>query len=314
MNSFADELIKTTCAICPTDAHDREVYGANFRCEDLNPEVFSARRLPDRLHYRMVLCHQCGLMRANPVLSPSALSALYAKSHGHQPQLSQAAAETYGQYFHKNFSSFHEQGRVLEIGCGPGFFLKVLLKQGCSQVQGVEPSCEAIEQSGEMKGLIYNGMFGSGIYPKACFDVICGFQMFDHLSDPRQFLKDCREYLKPQGSLFLIMHNIKSLPARILGPLCPMLDIEHPFLYNPLTIVKMLESNGYTIQKEFNVMNRYPLRYWLQLVPLPLSFKNLLLDFLQRSAIGNLPLELGLGNMGVIASLNGIDRNAITKV
>ena len=61
-------------------------------------------------------------------------------------------------------------------------------------------------------------------------------------------------------------------------------------------------------------MNRYPLRYWLQLVPLPLSFKNLLLDFLQRSAIGNLPLELGLGNMGVIASLNGIDRNAITKV
>ena len=294
-------MLVTTCAICLTDTHDREVYPANFCREDLNPEVFSARRLPDRLHYRMVICRQCGLMRANPVLSPDALSVLYAQSHGHHEQLSQAAAETYARYFQENFSPFPAEGRVLEIGCGPGPFLKELMRQNYRNLHGVEPSREACEQAGELKGLIYNGMFSGSIYPKDYFDVICAFQMFDHLSDPGQFLKDCRENLKPEGSLFLILHNIKALPARVLGRSCPMIDIEHPILYQPETIVKVLEANGFEVKKSFSVINRYPLIYWLQLIPLPLNLKKTLLGFFQKTAIGNMPVTLGLGNMGIIA-------------
>jgi SAM-dependent methyltransferase len=301
MTSPTFDLLLTSCAICLTETHDQELYAANFRSEDLNPEVFSARRLPDRLHYRMVICRQCGLMRANPVLSSHALSVLYAQSQGHHPQLSQAAADTYGYYFQENFPHFSFQGRVLEIGCGQGSFLKVLMQQNCDQVHGVEPSHEAVEQSGDLKGLIFNGMFSSGIYPQAYFDVICAFQMFDHLADPKQFLKDCRDYLKPQGNLFLILHNIKALPARILGSFCPMIDIEHPILYNPDTIVKILEANGFDVQKEFSVLNRYPLRYWLQLTPMPRAVKRPLLDFLQKGPIGNIPVTLGVGNMGIIA-------------
>jgi 2-polyprenyl-3-methyl-5-hydroxy-6-metoxy-1,4-benzoquinol methylase len=301
MKPVNNDLIMTTCAICGTDTHDHEVYAANFRPEDLNPEVFSARRLPDLLHYRMVVCRQCGLMRANPVLSKDALSVLYAESHAHQPHLYQAAADTYGRYFQENFSPFPFQARVLEIGCGPGFFLKVLMQNNCNQVHGVEPSREAVEQSGELKGLIFNGMFGSGIYPPDYFDLICAFQMFDHLENPRQFLKDCRDYLKPRGDLFLILHDIKSWPAKILGPHCPMLDIEHPILYDYKTIVKILEANGFTVQKKFSILNRYPLRYWLQLMPLPKGLKTSLLGFLQETPIGNIPVSLGLGNMGIIA-------------
>ena len=301
MNLNENELLSTRCAICLTETHDREMYRANFRPEDLNPEVFSARRLPDRLHYRMVTCSQCGLMRANPVLSQQALSALYAQSHGHHPQLSQAAADTYVRYFEENFTPFPTQGRILEIGCGPGFFLKGLAQKKYNQINGVEPSREAVEQSGELKDLIYNGMFTGGVYPREYFDVICAFQMFDHLADPGAFLKDCRAYLKPQGAVFLILHNIKAIPARILGQRCPMLDIEHPILYNPGTVSRMLEANGFEVQKKFSVLNRYPLKYWFQLIPLPMALKKALLDWLQRSSIGELPLTLGLGNMGIIA-------------
>jgi SAM-dependent methyltransferase len=299
MKDPAKDLWPTTCAICATATFDREVYPANFRPEDLNPVVFSARRLPDRLHYRMVVCRQCGLMRANPVLSPLALNVLYSASHGHDPQLSQKAAVTYARYFRDNFSPF--QGRLLEIGCGPGFFLKEMMLQGCDQVNGVEPSHEAVEQSGESKGLIYNGMFVGGIYPKEYFDVICAFQMFDHLGDPRQFLKDCGGYLKPGGSLFLILHNIHALPAKIMGRSCPMVDIEHPILYNPETIVKLLEANGFAVKKKFSVFNRYPLRYWLQLMPMPSAFKETFSGFLNKSSLGDIPLTLGAGNMGLIA-------------
>ena len=106
MISSFNDLHKTTCSLCLTDTQDQEIYPANFSPEDLNPEVFSARRLPDRLHYRMVACRGCGLMRADPVLSSKALSVLYAQSHGHHPQLSKAAAITYARYFLENFPSF----------------------------------------------------------------------------------------------------------------------------------------------------------------------------------------------------------------
>ena len=305
MKSFVNDLAATECAICLTDTQDQEVYAANFRPEDLNPEVFSARRLPDRLHYRMVICRRCGLMRANPVLTPQALSALYAQSHGHHPQLSQAAANTYGRYFQDNFSSLPRQSRVLEIGCGPGYFLKELLGQGFDQLRGVEPSRESVDQSGELSGRIHIGMFESGIFPQAYFDIICAFQMFDHIAQPRQFLKDCRDCLKPQGALFLILHNIKAGPAKVLGANCPMLDIEHPILYNPDTVLKMLEANGFEVQKKFSVLNQYPLIYWLQLMPLPQGLKKPLLDYFQKVPMGKLSVTLGLGNMGIIARKKG---------
>lgn len=99
----------------------------------------------------------------------------------------------------------------------------------------------------------------------------------------------------------MIMHNITALPARILGRSCPMLDIEHPFLYNPVTIIQMLEANGFEVQKEFSVYNRYPISYWMQLLPLPSGFKRSMLDFFQKTPAGNIPVTLGLGNMGIIA-------------
>jgi len=135
----------------------------------------------------MVICRQCGLLRANPVLSPDALSVLYQESHGHQPQLSQAAADTYAQYFKENFLPFPFQGRVLEIGCGPGFFLKVLMRQNCNQLYGVEPSREAVEQSGEIKDLIHNGMFGSGFIRRIILMLFVDFKCSIISQTPHNF-------------------------------------------------------------------------------------------------------------------------------
>jgi hypothetical protein len=58
------------------------LYDANFEPADLNPAVFSARRLPDRVHYRMVRCGTCGLVRSDPVAHLNTLARLYEPSHG----------------------------------------------------------------------------------------------------------------------------------------------------------------------------------------------------------------------------------------
>src|ERR1700751_2565935 len=70
----------TCCAICKTYGNATELYPANFSTEDFSPAVFSARRAPDRVHYRMVRCDQCGLVRSDPVADPGVVAQLYGQS------------------------------------------------------------------------------------------------------------------------------------------------------------------------------------------------------------------------------------------
>ena len=74
------KLLETKCAICGSPANAVELYPANFSPEDLNPEIFSARRIPDKIHYRIVRCQTCGLVRSDPVIDPETLADLYSKS------------------------------------------------------------------------------------------------------------------------------------------------------------------------------------------------------------------------------------------
>lgn len=304
MNLPDQELIETKCAICQMSAADKELYPANFKPTDLTPEVFSARRLPDRLHYRIVRCQECGLVRSNPILKEEALSALYAKSRFTYEQESLFAADTYAHYFHQALLHIIRplnEMTLLEVGCGNGFFLEKARMLGLREIFGVEPSQHAVEQAGEVKKRIHNGMFTSGLYPNEHFDIICVFQVFDHINQPNEFLSTCHRYLKRNGILLMINHNIGALTARLLGRKCPMIDIEHPFLYDKKTFRKILEKNQFNIVRLFDVDNCYPLSYWLKLAPLPNAFKSGLTKTIEKSFLAKLPVKMRLGNMGMIA-------------
>lgn len=301
MGNFTVELKPTQCAICLDDACDREIYPANFQPQDLSPEVFSARRQPDKIHYRMVACRKCGLMRSNPILSKESLGHLYTQSHFTYPQEALWAAQTYRSYFMRYLGNVPKEACILEIGCGNGTFLNELYQKGYQNLCGVEPSVQAINESGLMKSFIHQGMFVQGIYPEQHFDVIAAFQVFDHISQPNEFLRACWVSLKPGGKLLLIMHDIGSLLACILGRNCPMIDIEHAFLYNKTTLKALLTARGFNTTEIFSVGNRYPLKYWTKIMPAPSGFKKRVLGFLQKHSIGQVSLRFNVGNMGLIA-------------
>lgn len=296
-------FIETLCAICDNNSSDCELYPANFAEESLSYEVFSARRRPDRLHYRIVRCDNCGLIRSNPILDEETLAELYAGSFFTYARESGFAAATYLKYFKKVFRYLPapESIKLLEVGCGNGFFFKEIGKSGIKEAYGVEPSLDAVNQSGDLKSRIYAGMFGPGLYPANSFDVVCAFQIFDHISHPNDFLSQAHDYLKQDGLILLINHNIGAPTARLLGERCPMVDIEHPYLYDKSTWRRIVEKNRFEILEIFDVYNQYPLSYWMKLMPLPAVLKNSLLKGLDATRLGRLPVTLGLGNMGLIA-------------
>ena len=55
------KMVRTLCAICGTDRWDRLLYPESLGDQAATAQRFSARRTPDRVHYRIVRCGHCGL-------------------------------------------------------------------------------------------------------------------------------------------------------------------------------------------------------------------------------------------------------------
>ena len=296
------DLIPTRCAICGTEGNSSELYPANFDCEAFNPTVFSARRLPDRIHYRMVKCRDCGLIRSDPVVPHELLAQLYAQSTFTYRDEVADIRRTYGHYLAKLDRCGARKDALLEIGCGNGFFLEEALDRGYLSVRGIEPSQTAVDEAGpRLRGRIVCGLMAPGVFEPGQFDVVCLFQVFDHIPDPGVLVDECYRVLKPGGLVLCINHNIEAVSARILKERSPIIDVEHTFLYSPSTMARMFRDHGFKVSRQGSVWNTYNLRYLTRLVPLPASVKHRLLDWLKGNPIGRIRLLVPLGNLFLVA-------------
>lgn len=292
-------LHATRCPVCDTEGNAAELYPANFDPEAFNPTIFSARRLPDRLHYRLVRCAGCGLVRSDPVADAQVLAQLYAHSSFDYGSEVENIRRTYGRYLARLKGP---KGALLEVGCGNGFFLEEALAQGYAEVWGVEPSQLAVAQAPpRVQAHIRCDILRPGLFAPGSFDVICMFQVFDHLPDPGSLLPECLQLLKPGGRLLLLNHNIAAWSARLLGEKSPIVDIEHTCLYSPATLGRLVERFGFRVERTGTVFNDYSLYYLSRLLPLPAGLKQRLLAWLEGHALGRLCLRVPLGNLWLVA-------------
>jgi SAM-dependent methyltransferase len=292
----------TACAICATTGNARELYPATFGAESLTGGFFSARRVPDGTHHRIVVCNICGLLRSDPVIDASVLADLYAESTFDYSGEVEAITLTYERYLAKLERLAPGRRGLLEIGCGNGFFLNRALARGWSDVRGVEPSSDAIAKaSADVGPAIVCDMMRPGIFEPESFDVICLFQVLDHIPEPRAVLETARDLLRPGGHILALNHNAGSLSARLLRESSPIIDIEHTYLYDHSTMRRLFEQCGFRVSSITGVRNTYSLAYLAQLLPLPSSAKSSLLKRLRRSRVGKIRLTVPLGNLCLIA-------------
>ena len=146
-------------------------------------------------------------------------------------------------------------GPLLDVGCGPGFFL-VLLEPPW-EGQGLDPSSFAVRYAREELGLeVAQGEFEPGRYPPGHFAALTMLQVLDHLPDPLQSLREVHRLLAPGGILLLSsLVNIDSSCARVFREGYRLLAPNHLYYFSPRTIRRMLEEAGFA-----GVEIRFP--YW----------------------------------------------------
>jgi SAM-dependent methyltransferase len=300
------QLRPTRCAICDREGDATERWPASFDPEAFSARVFSARRLPDRVHYRMVACNTCGLVRSDPVADEELLATLYASSSFDYGEEVESIQATYGRALDWLQAHAHRRGALLEIGCGNGFFLSQAKLQGWKQVHGVEPSADAVRKAPpELEGMIVQDVMRDGLFAPESFDAVCLFQVLDHIPNPVDLLEECLAVLAPGGFILALNHNVRGWSARALGERSPIVDIEHTYLYSPETMTRILAKAGFADPQVRSVRNTYSLSYLLQLVPLPAAIKSMVLPALRASPAGRVQLTVPLGNLCLIAQKPG---------
>ena len=298
------QMSDASCPLCGDKENFTVLYPQNFQPQDLNKDVFSARRMPDRLHYRIVKCNRDGLVRSTPIMTQEGLTRLYQESHFTYKEETGSLAHTYVRALDPALAAIGKAGRILEVGCGNGFVLSALRDKGYSQVFGVEPGREAVESAEPaLRPSIRNDILKPGLFEPASFDLISFFQVLDHIPDPNAFLQLCLSLLKPGGYIVAFQHNMKGWSHALLRERCPIIDVEHTHLYDPQTVATMFTRNGFNVIRVTCPANYVSLRHLVWLSPMPARMKQKLMtshNGLIRRVL-NLTLWLKLGNLCVLA-------------
>lgn len=114
--------------------------------------------------------------------------------------------------FHEVLKYFNENTAVLELGCGSGFFLSFLAQKKILNTTGLEISNSAVINS-QAKGLnVIQGViedFSKTAIHK--YDLVCSFQVFEHLPNIDSTIKHSLSVLKQNGIFIISVPNNDSL-------------------------------------------------------------------------------------------------------
>lgn len=117
---------------------------------------------------------------------------------------------------HEKVFQFIQSGQsVLEIGCGNGYFLEKL-KEKKGKAIGLDLNPDAVEYGKQHDLTILNEDIALHAQTQAgLYDVVCAFQLFEHVNEVGQFLKDSIACLKKGGILAIGVPNNDSLVFKL---------------------------------------------------------------------------------------------------
>lgn len=132
-----------------------------------------------------------------------------------------------------------ERGRLLDVGCGSGAFVRRMRDLGW-EASGIEPDHAAARVAREHYGLdVICGTLEQASLPARQYDVVTLNHVIEHLPDPIATLQECGRVLKRTGRLVVATPNVNSLGRRLFRTAWRGLEIpRHLQLFSIPTLVE----------------------------------------------------------------------------
>ncbi len=128
--------------------------------------------------------------------------------------------------------------KVLEIGCARGGFIKKMKEKGVS-VEGLELNSAAIKECKENGLTVYSHTIEEFSTIKPLFyDVVCSFQVLEHIYDVKSFIEASLAVLKPGGRMIISVPNNDSFILKKSGTILNM-PPHHMGLWNMHSLIQL---------------------------------------------------------------------------
>lgn len=252
-----DAPMQTRCNLCGS-----ERYALLYRARKRRPGLAPHGLFPDKPE-KVVRCLSCRVVYAIPLGPAGRDSALYSDMLfaddylAEEPGLRERARIILAQ-----IGRFKKRGRLLEVGCGPGFFLDEARKSGW-EVQGVDLSQLSRERCAQKFQIdVKKGNLQEAGFDDRAFDVIVINDVLAQLHDPKGELQEARRVLKNDGILYLSTPDIDSVWSRLLRSRWWGIHNRHRFYFSKKTLGSFFKVIGLKPVRFFPYPRVFSTAYW----------------------------------------------------
>lgn len=248
-------------------------------------------------------CSECGLLYAPTFFTPEQLEELYAQMPPNMDLVPiEALRKTQRGYYDALRNVSPPSGDYIEIGPDIGLFTENCVADSRFEKYWLfEPNRDVAKAlSAAMNGRphrIIHDMFGFSEVPDGSAGTAVMVHVLDHLLDPAATLRELKEKLIPNARLVIVTHDESSLLRRIFGKRWPAFCLQHPEIYNPKSITRLLDAAGYDVIALKKTVNHFPIQFLLRHLLWALGLKTKTVP-----SFGGLTIGLKLGNMITIAT------------
>lgn len=244
--------------------------------------------------HQIVKCRGCGLMRLHPFPRDEETKQVYADlSYFQNPEFydfKRGNLYGYVDYIAERVNKLREhrpiaeflrdrhgrrqdkgqpgqrRPRLLDIGCGLGYFLDVAQDAGFD-VMGVEFNPGAVRAMREKYAFpVHEGSVQAAPLEEASCDVVTMFDVIEHLHDPFSDVRKIFKLLRPGGGVAISTMDSESFVSRLLGT--RLEDFrrirEHLFFFSRESLTKVLESSGFRVYKIASYGHTFELAFLME--------------------------------------------------
>lgn len=233
-------------------------------CTSDQTHLFSREKRGD-LCFTILRCQTCGVIQtaeSHESVSPNYVTlteeAIDTDRIWCQSEHKQAAFRQWGTNTQKLWP--HPPGRLLDVGCGTGGFLRYAAQQGW-EVFGFDAS-QAQADHARHRGAAFaqvrcatrcSDYLAQISLPTTPFSMVTLWDVFEHIRDPKAFLEEIHALLAHEGLLFLSLPNGGALPwkrqlHRLLGRPLSLDPWEHVFYYTTEALRRFLPAWGFRVE------------------------------------------------------------------
>lgn len=233
---------------------------------------FSSEIIFTKNGFNLTKCLTCDLVYVENFVSESELKKMYSFESGYHTTFLDENSQQLkyhlkqGYKYYKMIKKYKKEGRILDIGCSAGFFLKAAKEDGW-ETYGLELSNDTAEIARRRFGLnVLNGCLIGTTYESNFFDIVTLWDTIEHVDDPLKTMLIVNRILKENGIVAISTPNIDGLFPRLSYKIGNLIKYwphpeppAHLFQFSKKTLDKLLSQAGFEVVEVLH--KRIPITY-----------------------------------------------------